>query len=425
IGNITGILVNDNGTTTSIQAPVEILNDTIAYNTTGVFLIDLSAIPGLADIANNIFTQNNDPTAGNNGAAIVAMQPDKTLVRFNMFGPGNGPASGNPGNETANIGAGFDPTALSSTKVDGLGNFIGNPVFTSPRDPRPNADGPAVFFSDASFDLQGSSSAIDNALNSLAPPLDFLSRGRVKVAGRGFPGHGPADVGAFEFQNGGSTFLAVTSGLSTSGAITGSAVRAQSSSNSNSTSGPEGIIVSFSQPVDRSSVIPTDLVLSGNGLDSVNPARATGLTWIDNSTVDFLLTGAFKSTGTVQLNIPAGTILSSSETPLAAYTSLLTLSNNQAAGSLTSSPTPAGVLAPVTTASTLSTPVAATSDSTSTTSSTLDLTKVSVVAPPATAATSAGAPAITTSSSSSSSSDGTKTSGLKSLLSTLKNLLKA
>ena len=81
---------------------------------------------------------------------------------------------------------------------------VGEPAFVAARDPRPGFDGPTIFLLDANFDLTANSAAIDAALNSAAPATDFLGRGRVDVANRGFPGLGPADVGAFEYQGSGS-----------------------------------------------------------------------------------------------------------------------------------------------------------------------------------------------------------------------------
>jgi large repetitive protein len=308
MGNLVGILTNDNGNTQSITNSFVIRNNTIAFNTTGVFVVDTSPIASLIQIVNNIFWQNNDRSAARNGVAIRAVVPNKTQVAFNLFGPGNGPAAGNPGNITSNVGGSFDP-ALLSASPDSQGNFTGNPAFLSPRDPRPNADGPAVFLTDADFDLTFGSAAIDNALNSFAPTTDFLLRGRVN-SGRGFPGHGPADIGAFEFQG-------------TGGVAAGGAFRVTTANFASTNS----IVVSFSQQVNTSTVSPTDLVLSGTGLDALQPARATSLSWIDNHTVKFILSGAFRSTGTVRLNIAQGAVTSSANRRLPQFTQNLTVSN--------------------------------------------------------------------------------------------------
>jgi large repetitive protein len=331
IGNLVGIIVNDLGTTQSLTQPFNFVNNTIAFNTYGIVLFDTSQVPTIAVVDNNIFWQNNDGLPDQAGAAIVAAVSGKTVVAFNLFGPGNGPAGGNPGNIALNVGGGFDPTLLNSTTPDSLGNFTGNPAFVAPRDPRPASDGPAIFLSDADFDLTFQSAAIDNALNTVAPQLDFLSRGRVKINGRGFPGHGPADIGAFEFMGSGGTstgasFQALTSALVPAGAGTQGLI-----TQSVNSSGSGGVIMSFSRNLNLSSVSPGDLILSGSGLNPLNPAHAVGLEFIDQHTVDFLLSGAFNSSGSVQVSIPAGSIQDSSGDTMPAFLGTITL--NQGSGS--------------------------------------------------------------------------------------------
>ena len=49
-----------------------------------------------------------------------------------------------------------------------LGNFVGNPAFVFPIDPRPGSDGPANFYIDADFELTSISAAIDNAWEATA-----------------------------------------------------------------------------------------------------------------------------------------------------------------------------------------------------------------------------------------------------------------
>ncbi len=100
---------------------------------------------------------------------------------------------------------GFSSAALGTTAaaaVDDLGNFVGNPAFVFPIDPRPGSDGPANFFLDADFQLTAASAAIDNAWEATAIPTDLLGNSQVKIAGGGFglPGYGPRDIGAFEFD---------------------------------------------------------------------------------------------------------------------------------------------------------------------------------------------------------------------------------
>jgi hypothetical protein len=355
-GNNTGIVINDMGSATqSLKQPYDIANNDIVSNTIGINILDTSPTVGaIATVENNIFANNNDLSAAQNGAAIVAAVAGKTLVRYNMFGGGNGPAGGNPGNITVNVGGGFDPSVLSRTTPDARGNFLGNPAFQFPRDPRPNADGPAVFLTDANFDLQGSSDAIDNALNASAPALDFLYRSRVKIDNRGFPGHGPADVGAFEFQGTGGAalggaFRVTSTALVTAGPLTNSRALTINQSSDNA------LIVSFSQNVNGSTVNPFDVVLSGNGLNPTNPATPSGLTWIDGHTVEFFLSGGFASSGAVQVSISGGQIQDMNGDTLPAYgtqiglnitgsTTTTTSTSTQGSGSSTgpSGPTSSG-----------------------------------------------------------------------------------
>jgi hypothetical protein len=133
---------------------------------------------------------------------------------------GNGANVNSGVDDAINIGNGFDPHLLTTTP-DALGNFVGTAGFVSPRDPRPIGDGPANFFLDANFDLTLGSSAIDNAIETLAPKLDFLSRGRVDIANKGFTGRGPADVGAFEYNGVGGTTTSTTTGTTGSGGTGG------------------------------------------------------------------------------------------------------------------------------------------------------------------------------------------------------------
>ncbi|KAJ8136501.1 hypothetical protein OY671_010286, partial [Metschnikowia pulcherrima] len=178
---------------------------------------------------------------------------NKLVARSNMF-QGNSVSDTNPATNAYNVGNGFVAANLTSTP-DALGNFIGAPAFVSPRDPRPGGDGPATFFNDGHFDSTASSAAIDAANNSYAPATDFLSRGRVKIAGRGFPGTGPADVGAFEYQGtggiaAGGAFRVVTTSIAPGGAV-------QALGYTESAPGGQ-IIVNFSGHVDRSTVTASD-----------------------------------------------------------------------------------------------------------------------------------------------------------------------
>ena len=115
-----------------------------------------------------------------------------------------GPATPRSPHATNDLGNGFSPLLLGTTAAaaaSNLGNFVGNPAFVFPIDPRPGSDGPANFFIDADFQLTAVSAAIDNAWEATAIPTDFLGNYQVKINGRlGLPGYGPRDVGAFEFD---------------------------------------------------------------------------------------------------------------------------------------------------------------------------------------------------------------------------------
>jgi len=308
IGNATGLLINDiNGSTSLPQGNyARINNNTFAFNTYGVLADVKASSPLIAQFANNIFWQNNDRSAARVGAAVYATVANKLVLRNNLFSA-NGSDSATQGRYAGfNIGNGFDRNNLStSPTTDPLGNYLGDPAFVSPRDPRSGGDGLAAFFNDASFSLTSRSAAIDGANNAIAPPTDFLSRGRVKIEGRGWPNTGPADVGAFEFSgtggvSAGGAFRVVTTSIAPGGA--------SKASGTTFSQGPNSIIVDFSSHVDRNTVTPNDLILSGNGLDGVSPARAASLTWIDEHTVRFNLTGGYKPSGTVNVAIAPGAV---------------------------------------------------------------------------------------------------------------------
>jgi hypothetical protein len=315
IGNITGVLIADAGNTSlSANGSVKIVNDTIAFNSFGVIAVVSGDSPIIAQISNSIFWQNHDQTPVRRGAGIYASVSNKLIVRNNLF-QGNGSEDNASDFSGINVGNGFVASRVGLTP-DALGNFRGNPAFVSPRDPRPGSDGPATFFIDANFDLTLASAAIDAAKNSLAPATDFLSRSRVTVPGRGFPGTGPADVGAFEFPGGGGVpaggaFRVVTTSLAPGGAVHASGASLKTM--------PNSIVVNFSGRVDRNSVTPNDLVLTGNGLNSFIPAHATSLTWIDNHTVRFNLKGGFNTTGNVKVTIAEGAIKSVTGAPMFSF----------------------------------------------------------------------------------------------------------
>jgi large repetitive protein len=330
IGNNTGVqffTVN----ASSFASPAVIENNDIAFNTFGVSVTAAAGSPLVLFAANTIFWQNH-ALDESSGFAVGANQPNLVVLLSNMFSS-NGPNLTSPNDDTFNIGGGFDPAALKNNSPDVNGNFLGTPAFVAPRDPRPTVDGPAVFFLDGNFDLTTNSSAIDRANGTFAPATDILFRGRVNL-GRGFPGTGPADVGAYEFDGtggiaSGSTTFSTTSTTLFSGATplsTGSPSTVTTTTGSAPAGNPpSSFAVRFSAPVNQSTVSPLDLVFSGSGLSVTNPLHATSLTWIDSETVDFNLAGGYSTSGTVNITIRPNTISSAAGAPLAGLFETLNL----------------------------------------------------------------------------------------------------
>jgi hypothetical protein len=329
IGNNNGMLVNaGNAITFRDGRPTQIANNTFAFNRIGLLTANGPAFTNsvLAEVSNNIFAQNFTGTTSRAGTAILAASDTILNLRGNLFS-NNGPnASSGADDVGGRIGSGFDPSQLDSIP-DANGNFTGNPGFANPRDPRPSpqGQGPAVYFLDANFDLTLASDAVDNAVNGFAPPVDFRSRSRVDVSGKGRAGFGPADIGAFEFRGSGGI-----AGIGGSGTVfsttlnsgsTGSGVTRSAATALASTATPS-LTVRFAQAVDRGSVQPADLVLSGD-LDSVNPAHATSLSWVDDQTVQFNLAGSLGNGGTVNVEIPEGSILDANHKPLQGYSTTI------------------------------------------------------------------------------------------------------
>ena len=199
VGNTNGVVITDGGATESLAAPVRLTNNTIAFNDNGVVVNVASDSPvDFVQIINSIFSGNATLTSPRAGYAVRSTTLDRVTLRFNNFF-NNGASPTNYSDDTLNIGNGFDPSALNFGR-DALGNVPGDPAFVFPIDPRPSADGPFKFFTDANYSIKVNSVGIDAALNSSAPTLDFLYRTRVTIPGRGYPGTGPADMGAFEYN---------------------------------------------------------------------------------------------------------------------------------------------------------------------------------------------------------------------------------
>ncbi len=225
-GNTTGIEIDDEGAV-AVPVPASIYNDDLAYNTVGVLDNNLVSSPSLANVANSIFFANHDQTSSQFGFGIQENVPGNMIVRNNLF-QSNGSSTTTGAFAGVNVGPGFNP----GTTPDKLDNYTGSPSFVFPVDPRPGSAGPATFFLDAPTLRPPSRTRPRSTPTSTTPwphATGFLGRGRMKVLDLGFPGTGPADVGAFEFSGtggttvGGAFRVASTSLSATSAQTTGGA----------------------------------------------------------------------------------------------------------------------------------------------------------------------------------------------------------
>ncbi len=313
VGNGDGVAITDGGSTPSTTSPAQLINNDFVFNTIGLLLTNTASTPLQAYVASNIFWQNHDQTNARTGYAIYSTNPGLITLRNNLF-QGNGLSDSFTSDTTAtnNLGGSFSAAVLSSTVPDGQGNFVGNPSFAFPIDPRPGSDGPANLFVSSDFDLTVRSAAIDNAWQATAIPTDILGNSEVKITGFGWglSGYGPRDIGAYEFDGTGGnpiggSFRVVTSSL----VPVGGAPLANGGTLITATS-PTSITVQFSGDVNKSSIKATDLVLSGSADNLSAPVHATGLTWIDGDTVQFNLSGPLNLPGTLDVSIAPGTIKS-------------------------------------------------------------------------------------------------------------------
>ena len=341
-GNISGVSISDTNSTISLLTPTTVYNNTIVDNTTGLVNWSLNANYTQAYVLNNIFYANHDLTSARAGAGIASGNSNTLNVAVNLFyqnGSSNAPAA-----QALGSFINLNPSALTASP-DGHGNFLANPLFLSARDPRPNGDTPAVFYNEGNYDLSTRSPAINMALQSIAPVTDILYRTPVPIAGHGSPFTGPASIGAYYplgagglpvTIGGGTTGTPITTTPGTANSITANALpvaggslpidtkrfdvvtTSLSADGTQSTAGqgggtaflaaPSSIVVDFSDDINGATLSPGDLKLSGSGLSGTNPARVSGLTWVDSHTIKFFLTGSFNSTGTVNLSIPQGAL---------------------------------------------------------------------------------------------------------------------
>ena len=330
IGNINGITITDAGSSPSTLSPVNVINNDIAFNTVGLLLNNSNTSPVQAYVANNIFWENHDQTLSRSGWAIFSANANEATLRNNLF-YANGVSDVSQANVVNTVLNGFSSAALGTTAASAAadeGNFVGNPAFVFPIDPRPGSDGPADFFIDADFQLTAASAAIDNAWEATAIPTDLLGNSQVTIPGTGLglPGYGPRDIGAFEFDG--------TGGLPLGGAfrvVSTSLVPVAGQFKANGqtvgvTAAPTEVTVTFSGTVNPSSIKATDLVLSGTALNGLAPAHATSLTWIDSHTVEFNLTGSFNTGGTLDVSLAQKTVQNSQGTGVVGYTDNAVLS---------------------------------------------------------------------------------------------------
>ncbi len=345
IGNTDGVVITDAGTTSLATGPTTLINDDFAFNTIGLMLNNTAVSPEQAYVASDIFWENHDQTTSRNGYAIYSQTPNKVSLQNNMF-YGNGAGDADQSAATNDLGNGFSPTLLGTTAQAALanqGNYIGQPGFVFPIDPRPGSDGPAAFFISGDYQLTAGSAAIDNAWEATAITTDLVGATQVKIAGRGFglPGYGPRDVGAFEYNGTGGTpiggaFRVVTESLTP---IAGAA--AANGGSVNVATAPTSITITFSGNVNQQSVTATDLVLAGTAVSSLNPVHATSLTWIDGDTVKFNLSGQFQSGGTLDLSLAAGSVKSASGSANLGYSDTVVINIASPPTPVTPPPAPA------------------------------------------------------------------------------------
>jgi hypothetical protein len=332
IGNAVGMAITDGGLSAGTTVnPVNVINNDFAFNTIGLELINSATSPIQAYVASNIFWENHDQTLARSGFAIFSTNANKINMRNNLFF-GNGASESSQAGAVNTVQNGFSSANLGTTAQDAinnLGNFVGNPSFVFPIDPRPGSDGPANFFLEADFQVTAASAAIDNAWEPTAITTDLLGNSQVKITNGGFglAGYGPRDIGAFEFNGTGGTPLGggAFRVLSTSLVPIAGEFKANGQT-VNVASAPTSVTVTFSSNVNPSDINATDLVLSGTALSVLAPAHATSLTWIDAHTVKFNLSGQFNTSGTLAVSLAANTIGSNQGTSNMGYSDSSVLS---------------------------------------------------------------------------------------------------
>ncbi len=366
IGNIYGIALADDGTSNPSTTTL-IVNNTVAYDSIGLLAINTTGTRSQqAYVANNIFWENHDQTTARAGLGIYSQTINKLVLANNMFS-GNGTSDTNSSGAAVNIGNGFNPGLLGSTASSALsnqGNYVGYPAFVTPIDPRPGSDGPGFFFSVANYSLTSSSAAINNALESVATRTDFLGNPEnPEPTTMGFKilGYGPRDVGAFEYEPLGST---ITTAVGGSFRVVTTSLVPDGRSQANGavddvTSLPTSVTVNFSQPVNPASVQATDMVLTGPDVSSISPIRATSISWLDDHTARFNLSGQLNPVSTLNLVLNSDAIKSNRGVPIVSYSDsvVIDLVSLPPSSTATSAPSPSTSLSPLPSPSTSLSPL--------------------------------------------------------------------
>jgi hypothetical protein len=173
-------------------------------------------------------------------------------------------------------------TTTGSGSGGGTGGGTGGGSPTGPGSGTPGVSGLALSSSGSSSTVTTSTSTSGSTVSSSVGGGQALGTKQFSVITTSLSSNGTAHA---------------ADGLSTSIAVEGA---------------PSYIDIDFSDNVNPSTLNPTDLVLSGSGLNSANPAKATSFAWIDDHAVRFFITGGYANSGTVNLAIPAGAITDTS-----------------------------------------------------------------------------------------------------------------
>src|SRR5208283_4835347 len=181
-------------------------------------------------------------------------------------------------------------------------------------------------------------------------------------------GYGPRDVGAFEYEPLGGTITRAVGGsfrVVTTSLVPDGSSQANGAVN-DVTSLPTSVTVSFSQPVNRPSVQATDLVLTGPDVSSISPIRATSISWLDDHTARFNLSGQLNPVGTLNVVLNPDAIKSTTGVPIVSYSDSVVIdwvclppsSTTTSAPSPATAPSPSTSLSPLTSPSPITPPPA-------------------------------------------------------------------